>query len=1025
MFDKNLSSVEIEKIILKYWKDNDCFNKSNVLSKDREKFTFYDGPPFATGLPHYGHILAGTIKDVVTRYKYQQGYHVDRRFGWDCHGLPVEYEIDKTHNITNRDQVHKMGIDKYNDLCKSIVMKYSSEWKVTVGQMGRWVDFDNGYKTMDKKFMDSVWFIFKQLFDKNYVYRGYKVMPFSSGCMTPLSNFEANQNYKNTLDPSIVVSFELKEDFEGHRTSFLIWTTTPWTLPSNCGCVLNESFTYVLFEANGKRYIIVETRVEEYFKDFKIIEKISGKDLVGLEYLQPFNYFEHLRKFGYFRLYAGDFVTDSDGTGIVHCSPGFGEDDYNVFVKYGLIKRNDLVPCPVDENGKFTKEISDFEGLYIKDADPLILKALGDKLIINEKKHHNYPYCWRSETPLIYKLVPNWFIRVTDSVDKLLANNEKINWVPKDIKYKKFHNWLADAKDWSFSRNRFWGTPIPLWTNEDYSVIYCVESAEELEKLSGKKITDIHRQFIDDIEIVVDGVTLKRIPEVFDCWFESGSMPYAQNNWPFCLKDKFNMNEIKEEITTKEECSSKDTVYNDMVLKNFPADFIAEGIDQTRGWFYTLHVISTLLFNKPAFKNVVVNGIVLAEDGHKMSKSKKNYPSPDLILNEFGADSLRSYLISSPVVEAQDFRFKKDGVKEVLKTLIIPWMNSLLFYTTSKSTEPEELVLDNWIKNSFNDFLSKVEETMNKYELSKVIRYALQFIDDLSNWYIRIHRKEIKDGSSAVLRELLEGFSIIMAPFTPFFSEYCYQTTSKGESVHFEMYPKKFETQEDTFESAKEVIEAIRSIREQKQISLKTPICEATFYCSLKFRNRLDRYLETITKECNVLKISFKDEDAISVTLKAKPYFENLKKDMKTMKKKMNIISKFTEKDIENILQRDLEYEGLVIKKDDVMLVKELTSDKDGLSKVAHSFILTLNNTLTKEVLELRDAREFNSFIQQLRKKLGLKIEDNVYIDIQSDYIKEVCSKHFNIVFGTEGEKVGEEQYVKEGNEYKVTVYQT
>lgn len=1020
MFDKNLSAIEIEKMILKYWRDNDSFNESNRLSRDRERFTFYDGPPFATGLPHYGHILSGTIKDVVTRYKYQHGFHVDRRFGWDCHGLPVEYEIDKTNNITNRDQILKMGIDKYNGLCKSIVMKYSSEWKVTVERMGRWVDFDNGYKTMDVSFMNCVWYIFKQLFKKEYVYRGYKVMPFSTGCLTPLSNFEANQNYKNTLDPSIVLSFDLKEEFRGLRVSMLVWTTTPWTLPSNCGLIVNDNYEYVLFEMNGRNYIMLEARVPEYFTDYRIIGKVAGKELVGLSYTQPFGYYEHLRQSGYFKIFSGDFVTDSDGTGIVHCAPGFGEEDYNVFVRHGLIRRNDLVPCPIDENGRFTSEVPDYEGLYIKDADSLIIKALGDRILRNEKKHHNYPFCWRSETPLVYKLVPNWFIRVSDSVDKLLENNEKINWVPQDIKYKKFHNWLADAKDWSISRNRFWGTPIPLWTNEDYSVIYCVESYQELESLSGRKITDIHREFIDDIEIVINGETLRRIPEVFDCWFESGSMPYAQNNWPFCLKDRFNLDDIKKEIITEK--NTKDTLYNDLVLENFPADFIGEGIDQTRGWFYTLHVISTLLFNKPAFQNVVVNGIVLADDGQKMSKKKKNYPNPDLIFEEFGADSLRTYLISSPVVEAEDLRFKKDGVKEVLKTLIIPWENSLLFYVNSKKEEHKPLVLDDWIKNSFNNFLMKVTETMEKYELSKVLNFSLKFIDDLSNWYIRIHRKEIKDGCSAVLRDLLVNFSIVMAPFTPFFSEYCYQSISPGGSVHFEMYPKMFRAEEDVFESSKEVIEAIRSIREQKQISLKTPLCEAVIYCSDEFKDTIKRYLDTILKECNVLKITFREEGAIPVRLSVKPFFENLKKDIPTMKVKMGAIRKMTDKDIEEITQKDISINGINLSKDDVLIIKELVSNDNGLSKVYKSFIVTLDDTLTEEVVEIRDAREFNSFVQQLRKKLGLKVQDDVNIHIENEKLKEFCRKHFEIVFSEDGDYVGEEIYKYEKKEYKVTV---
>lgn len=501
-FDNNISINEIEAKILQFWKDNKCFEKSNELSKNRKKYTFYDGPPFTTGLPHFGHILSGTVKDIITRYAYQQGYHVDRRFGWDCHGLPVEFEIDKILGINQKSEILEMGINKYNAECKSIVMKYSSEWKGTVEKMGRWVDFDNGYKTMDLDFMTSVWYIFSILYAKGYVYRGYRVMPFSTGCMTTLSNSEAKSNYKIVNDNSVVVAFPLKDKLFDKSVYLLAWTTTPWTLPSNCGLIINFEMDYQLFKMN----VMSSSRIIEYFKDnVELLDIYKGKKLVGLQYEQPFPYFENHRADGFFKVLVGNFVSEDEGTRIVHAAPAFGEEDYNCFVDNKLIRQNDLVPCPVDENGRFTSEVSDFVGIYVKDADKQIIKFLKDKILLTKQISHSYPYCWRSEKPLIYKLVPSWFIRVSDSTDKLLENNEKIKWVPSEIKHKKFGLWLSNAKDWAFSRTRFWGTPIPLWVSDDFSEILCVNSAEELSKLSGREITDLHMEFIDDIVLEKNG----------------------------------------------------------------------------------------------------------------------------------------------------------------------------------------------------------------------------------------------------------------------------------------------------------------------------------------------------------------------------------------------------------------------------------------------------------------------------------------------------------------------------------------
>jgi isoleucyl-tRNA synthetase len=655
---------KMEEEINERWKEKEVFKFQNKLSQERgdKVYTFYDGPPFATGLPHYGHILAGTIKDVVTRFACMNGCQVDRRAGWDCHGLPVEYEMDQILGVKHRQDVLDMGIDVYNAHCRSIVLRYTGEWRETITRLGRWIDFDNDYKTMDKSYMESVWWVFSQLYKKGLVYQGYKVMPFSTACATPLSNFEAGLNYKQVKDPAIVVTFPSKSKPE---RCYVAWTTTPWTLPSNIALCVHPELDYVtiLDKKSQKQYILAKDRICQMYpimnnpKKYKpgmeqewydIVETCKGKDLVGDFYEPLFSYFSQgVSNQKYFQVVADSYVTADSGTGIVHQAPAFGEDDYRVCCTvYKIVTPADL-PCPVDSNGCFTSIVTEWQGMYVKDADDGIchaLKAMG-RLYQKDVLDHSYPYCWRSDTPLIYKAVPSWFVAVEQIRDRIVENNKLTYWVPSIVKEGRFHNWLVDARDWAVSRNRFWGTPLPIWTNETFTEIICVESIQQLYDLSGVLVEDLHREVVDQIQIpstVTPGTYLKRVDEVFDCWFESGSMPYAQQHYPFSIdEEKFQ--------------------------QGFPADFIAEGIDQTRGWFYTLMVLSTALFDKPAFKNLIVNGLVLAGDGQKMSKRKKNYPDPNLVISKYGADALRMYLINSPVVRAEDLKFQESGVLRVVK----------------------------------------------------------------------------------------------------------------------------------------------------------------------------------------------------------------------------------------------------------------------------------------------------------------------------------------------------------------------
>uniref|UniRef100_A0A0C9QTI3 Isoleucine--tRNA ligase, cytoplasmic n=1 Tax=Fopius arisanus TaxID=64838 RepID=A0A0C9QTI3_9HYME len=904
---ETINFPEEEEKILKFWTDNKVFETSLKLSKGKPRYSFFDGPPFATGLPHYGHILAGTIKDIVTRYAHQKGYHVERRFGWDTHGLPVEFEIDKALGIKGPDDVQKMGIENYNKECRKIVMRYAGEWEKIITRVGRWIDFKNDYKTLYPWYMESIWWVFKELFNKGLVYQGVKVMPYSTGCNTPLSNFESGQNYKQVIDPSVFIVFPLLDEKRpaGETVCIVAWTTTPWTLPSNLALCCNASFEYlkVRDKASKKIFILLEVALERVYKSndlYEILGKIKGSELKGKSYEPPFPYFEHLRvKQNAFRVLNDNYVSGETGTGFVHQAPYFGEDDYRCCLEAGIITRDQEPICPVDSTGRFTPEVTEFKGLYVKDADKEIVKNLmaSGKCIKYAGHSHSYPYCWRSDTPLIYKAVPSWFIRVESIRDKLLNSSADTYWVPDYVKDKRFGNWLRDARDWAISRNRYWGNPIPLWISDDRKEVVCVGSIQELEKLTGQKISDIHRESIDHLTIPSRRPgcpPLRRVPEVFDCWFESGSMPYAQLHYPF--------EKVKDFEAT------------------FPADFIAEGIDQTRGWFYTLLVISTALFNKPPFKNLVCNGLVLASDGQKMSKSKKNYPDPMEIVNRFGADALRLYLINSPVVKAENLRFKEEGVRNIIKDVFLPWYNAFRFlqqnidrYETEEMTKfvynenendvniVSSNIMDKWIVSFTQTLLEFVKQEMKAYRLYTVVPKLIKYIDNLTNWYVRMNRRRIKgdDGPEDCKRALNTLFYVIYtmirinAPFTPFLSEFMYQRilhllpkgikSELSESVHYQMVPEpNLDLIDEKIERSVSYMQAVidlgRIARDRQTIPVKYPLPEVVvIHQDEKILEEIVALKSYILNELNVKELTVTtDKQKYGIRLAAEPDHKTL-----------------------------------------------------------------------------------------------------------------------------------------------------
>ena len=1002
---------KLEEMILDFWDKNQIFEKSISEKKNAKNFSFYDGPPFATGLPHYGHLLAGTLKDIAPRYWTMKGYRVNRRFGWDCHGVPVEFEINKALNLNSRQDILDYGVGRYNAACRGIVDRYSDEWKKTVKRIGRWVDMDNAYFTMDPEFMQSVWWVFQSLFKKGLVYEGLKVVPYSTGISTSLSNFEANLDYREVQDPAITVQFKLLEVSAqkinvSFGTSILAWTTTPWTLPSNLGLAVGNDINYVWVKekATGANLILAEARLAFYSKkpteDFEILKNFLGSELLGLEYEPLFPYFLNKKSEGAFRVIESSHVTSTSGTGIVHMAPAYGEEDY-----YACQKAKIPVVNPVDDDGLFTSEVPDFKGRKVKDADKditLALKASG-KLYKQDTIVHSYPYCYRSGTPLIYRAISSWYVAVEKIKDEMVAVNRKTHWVPESIGEGRFGNWLENARDWSVSRSRFWGTPLPIWKNSEGEVL-CIGSREELEKLSGVNVPDLHKEFVDQIEIPSPSgkSPLKRIDEVLDCWFESGSMPYAQWGYPFITSDGKGGNPAEE------------------FEKNFPADFIAEGLDQTRGWFYTLMVIGTALYGKSPFKNVIVNGLILAEDGKKMSKSLRNYPDPQKLLNEFGADAIRLYMIDSPAVKAEELRFSDKGVREIVRRILLRWWNAYSFFTSYASIDEfkpkgdfqnSPNLLDQWILSKLHSLIKKTNEEMAGYRLYTVVPELLNFIESLTNTYIRFNRPHFwKTGKGSDMAQdkrfayetlfyVLTTLSKIMAPFAPFLSEVIYQNLSQAlpegirqQSVHLETFPEAegrfIKPELELAVTRMDTLVALgRNLREKVKIKAKIPLLSMKIiYRDAHALQELEKLQAYFQDELNIRQFEYitKEEDYVQV--KAKANFTTLGKRLgPKMKGVATQIEKFTLLDIAKLETGEkISIDGEWIQLSDVEIRRQSLGDKPNL--LAHQQVsIEVDTTLNEEQILEGLSREVMRKIQQARKNADLKLDSKIHLSLHCE----------------------------------------
>lgn len=1020
--NSSLNFVENEKEILEFWKENKIFEKSMEKDSEGKNFSFYDGPPTANGKPHIGHILTRVIKDIIPRYKTMQGYHVDRKAGWDTHGLPVELEVEKVLNLDGKQDIENYGIEPFIKKCKESVWKYTSEWEKMSDRVGYWVDMEHPYVTYDDNYIESVWWAIKQIYDKGLLYKGHKIVPYCPRCGTALSSHEVAQGYKEVEEISIFVRFKAKE---AENTYFLAWTTTPWTLPSNVALCMNPDENYVLIQAeDGKKYILAENLVSTHFENYKVLETKKGLDYEGMAYEPLFDYAKPNKKSYY--VTCDNYVTLTDGTGIVHIAPAFGEDDANVGRKYDL----PFVQM-VNDRGEFVAEATDFAGMKAKSADKPIIAMLKDKdLLFKELPFtHSYPHCWRCDTPLLYYARTSWFVKMTAVKEQLLKNNATVNWLPKTIGTGRMGNFLENVIDWGISRERYWGTPLPVWVCKDCGEIHVVGSRDELREASGlKENIELHRPYLDEVKFTCDacGGEMIREKEVIDCWFDSGSMPFAQFHYPFENKELFE--------------------------KNFPADFISEAVDQTRGWFYTLLAISTLLFDKAPFKNCIVLGHVNDKDGIKMSKHKGNVVDPFSVLDKQGADAVRWYFytISAPWIPS---RFHGDAVSEAQRKFMGTFWNTYAFfvlYAEIDKFNPAEYklkdcklaLMDKWVLSRLNTLVRNVSSKLDEYNIIDAGREIQNFTDDLSNWYVRRCRErywgkemtEDKKSAYVTLYTVLTTMSKTIAPFTPFMAESVYQNLvanffeNEPRSVHMCEFPKCDESLideklEQSMSTVLDVVVLGRSARNNANIKNRQPLGKMFVACEEK--TELDaEYIGIIAEELNIKNVEFTSEKGKFVTYSLKPQLRTLGA---KYGKVLNVIRTYlAECDADAVVSTvksgskfnvTLEGVNVELAEEDLLIS---TISREGYVSVADKGItVVLDTNLTEELLREGLMREIISKIQTMRKEADYEVVNHINLQFSgSEKIEKIFEENGeeiksvilcdNVSKGTDGEFVKE-----------------
>jgi isoleucyl-tRNA synthetase len=963
----------IETEILERWKNDDTFaaslEKRPAGSGEPDEYVFYDGPPFANGLPHYGHLLTGFVKDAIPRYRTMKGQRVDRRFGWDCHGLPAEVEAEKQLGISGHPEVAAFGIEKFNEYCRTSVLRYTNEWERYVTRQARWVDFENDYKTLDLPYMESVMWAFKTLHNKGLIYEGYRVLAYCWRCETPLSNTETRMDdvYRDRQDPALTVKFALDS---GEK--ILAWTTTPWTLPANLALAVHPDVVYAVIEIDGEQLILAEARLDSYEREFGEAQRVGtllGSDLVGRTYQPLFDYFSDTESA--FRILGADFVTTQDGTGVVHLAPGFGEEDQNVCLEAGI-----ATVCPMDSHGCYTSEVTPWAGQHVFEANPAVIKHLKQVGVVvrHDSYDHSYPHCWRCAEPLVYRAISSWFVEVTAVKQRMLELNQQITWVPEHLKEGSFGKWLANARDWSISRNRFWGSPIPVWKSDDpeYPRLDVYGSLAELERDFGVVVTDLHRPAVDDlIRPNPDDPTgrsmMRRVPEVLDCWFESGSMPFAQVHYPFENTEWFE--------------------------QHYPGDFIVEYIGQTRGWFYTLHVLATALFDRPAFSTCVSHGIVLGDDGQKMSKSLRNYPDPMVVFDTYGADAMRWYLLSSAILRGSDFSVTESGIRETVRQVLLPLWNSWYFlslYANAEGTSgtwrtDSSNVLDRYVLAKTAQMVERATKDLDAYDLFAACSGIREFLDVLTNWYIRRSRDRFWEGDKDAidtLHTVLDVLCRVSAPLLPLLSETVYTGLTGNQSVHLADWPSASELVSDpelvlVMDRVREVCSVALSIRKAHARRVRLPLSELTV--SHSDAQQLSGFIDIIADEVNVKRVSLSHETsaAASAMLQVNPGALGPRLGGRTQDVIKSVKSGDWRQEGDQIFAGDIElFEGEYSLKMAVTPGAASAALGDGLGMV------TLNIEVTPELAAEGTSRDLIRLVQQARREAGLEVSDRITLTL-------------------------------------------